>query len=778
MQVRSRPTRRGRAWSLWLATAALLAAAQTFAEPPTLNEVADRYRSVAALQQRVQQMGHDTTYEFVSLHTVSLFLDFVQWDKANPDKVTQRLEKYRRKFPVDIAGYARDLPGIQLADCMVLLDDAEASLEALANGTLQRRTPPQRDGSKMRFDGPHVVMDGRPVFPSTFIWMPHTPENERAFGAFHNAYTTALYLKPDLSSNRPDGGVLSGNQIEPNDTRFRTGLFIGHNRPVWMEERHPEMIQGERHFTRYDIDNPGVRDIVSSMLDRAIPDALPTNDHNLYLLANEPHFSTAVGRWMASEMSEHTHAGFRVWLKSHYGSIDKLNASWAASHQSFDAIRIELPIDPELQGGAQWYDWCRYNMDRVNDWFAFLKDKVREHDPEALTTIKKIGHLLSRPHRDHGIDIETLIRMQEVPGLDPGTAPAFDDLIYWKFRRDEVRHPYAIDWRAQSATLDIIKSIAPDRPVYNSEWHGFGTAKWISTKMSADYVRAGFWLEFLHGDSMINAWFWGRNADGSMKDSVLNGPLTQPIAVAAFGRVMHELNAFAPEVAALSQAPKRAFVFYAEDAAISSEAYARGVMTTHEALTLAGAIVGFVTPTMLRDDPDAYPLVVVPEASHISDQSLAALREADTARVLIGTGHFRLNERGQPRDPAGDLFGVAVAERLESATPADLAKQLRPILAQAGVLAPVTVADAASGALPVGVLARSVAVDDGWLVALVNTAKAEHAVNLTGPDGIALDVATVDDHGPFDGSLPPLAVRLLKAKAQPEAVAQTTSPTR
>ncbi|MEM6393637.1 MAG: alpha-amylase family protein [Planctomycetota bacterium] len=746
--------------------ASLVPASHVFGEPLTHAEVADRHRAVVALQQRVEQMGHDTTYESTALHTVSLFLDFVQWDQANPGKVTQRLMKYRRKLPVSVAQYASDLPGIQLADCMVLLEQTEASLNRLAAGELQRRTPPKRDGSKMRFEGAHVVMDGRPVFPSTFIWMPDTPENERAFGAFHNSYTSPLYLGPDLSGNLPDGRVLAKRPLKPNDTRLRTGLFIGHGAPQWMKEQHPEMIQGERFFTRYDIDNPQVRDIVSSLLAQAIPASLPTNDHHLYLLANEPHFSTAVGRWMSSEMSEHTHAGFRVWLEAHYGSIEKLNASWAASHASFAEVRIELPISPKLQGTAVWYDWCRYNMDRVNDWFAFLKATVREHDPEAITTIKKIGHLLSRPHRDHGIDIETLTRMQEVPGLDPGTAPAFDDLLVWRNRIEEVRHPYAIDWRAQSATLDMLKSIAPDRPVYNSEWHGFGTAKWICTEMSAEYVRAGFWLEFLHGDSMINAWFWGRNPDGSMKDSVLNGPLTQPIAVAAFGQTMHELNAFAPEVVALSKAPKRAFVFYAEDAAISSAAYARGIMTSYEALTLAGPIVGFVTPTMLREDPDGYPLVVVPEASHISDESLAALREADTTRVFVGSGHFRLDERGKPREAQGEHFGVDVDERVEPAAPAALAKSLRPILAEAGVLAPVTAVDAESGELPVGVLARSVQTDDGWLVALVNTAKQNHTVELRGPDGSSVTVTPIDDHGAFDGSLAPLAVRLVKAKAK------------
>lgn len=752
--------------------AASLASTAADATAPTRDEVADRYDAILALQQRVVGAGHDTTHESTALHTVAIFLEFVEWDAANPDKVTERLQKYRHILPMDVADYARELPGIQLADCMILLDRAEASLQGLVSGEVKRRTPPVRDGSRMEFDGPYVVMDGRPVFPSTFIWMPHTPGNEAAFGAFRNTYTTALYLDPDLSGNRPDGGVLARNAVQRGDTRFPTGLFIGHVRPEWMEQQHPEMIQGARYFTDYDIDHPGVREIVAGLLAQAVPASLPTNEHHLYLLANEPHFSTAVGRWMSSEMSEHTHAGFRRWLEQAYGSVDALNDSWGSTHASIDEIHIELPISPDLQGGALWYDWCRYNMDRVNDWFAFLKDTVRSYDPQAITTIKKIGHLMSRPHRDHGIDIEALIRMQEVPGLDPGTAPAFDDLLPTPARVDEVRHPYAIDWRAQSATLDMLKSVAPDRPVYNSEWHGFGTSKWISTQMSAEYVRAAMWLEFLHGDSMINAWFWGRNADHSMKRSVLNGPLTQPLAVASFGQSMHELNAYAPEVVALAQAPKQAFVFYAEDAAISSEAYARLLMTTYEALTLSGAIAGFVTPTMLREDPDGYPVVLVPESSHLSDESLAALRDAQTMRVFVGSGHFQLDERGKPREPQAADFGIDVAEHLAAQSPADLARALRPILTDADVLPPAVVVDAESDELPVGVLARSVQDDRGLLVAVMNTSTQTQSVELRGTDGQPLAVEAIDDHGAFNGELSSLDVRLLRARQQPARVGQ------
>ncbi|MEM6332031.1 MAG: beta-galactosidase [Planctomycetota bacterium] len=751
-------------------------ATQAVADAPTRDAVLDRYRSVLALQERVEARGIDTTYESVGLHTVSLFLDFVEWDHANPEKVTQRLQKYRRIFPTDVAEYARELPGIQLADCMILLDRTEASLNRLMSGELQRRTPPHRDGRRMHFEGPYVVMDGRPVFPSSFIWMPKTPENEQAYGAFYNNYTSPQYLKPDLSSNRPDGRVITQAVVPPGDTRFRTGLFLGHGRPKWMEERHPEMIQGERFFTHYDIDNPDVRRIVSDLLARAVDESLPTNQHHLYMLANEPHFSTAVGRWMSSEMSEHTHAGFRRWLEHAYGTIDALNTSWGSTHATFDEIHIQLPISPDLQGGAQWYDWCRYNMDRVNDWFAFLKSNVRQHDPEAITTIKKIGHLLSRPHRDHGIDIEHLIRMQEVPGLDPGTAPAFDELLVTRNRIDEVRHPYAIDWRAQSATLDMIKSVAPDRPVYNSEWHGFGTSKWICTSMSAEYVRAGFWLEFLHGDSMVNAWFWGRNADNSMKASILNGPLTQPLAVASFGQTMHELNAYAPEVAAIAQAPKRAFVFYAEDAAISSEPYARSIMTCYEALTLAGPIVGFVTPTMLREDPAAYPVIVVPEASHISEQSLAALGGAEAKIISVGTGHFSYDERGKPRSATAASTAVAFDDRIDEAAPAEMAKTLRPMLIEADVMPPVIAVDEATGALPIGVLVRSVASDGGALVAIVNTSKHTQTIALHDREGRPVATEPIDPEGDFDGRLDSLSIRLLRVGSMPKVGAASIQP--
>lgn len=63
-----------------------------------------------------------------------------------------------------------------------------------------------------------------------------------------------------------------------------------------------------------------------------------------------------------------------------------------------------------------YFDFMAFNMDRVTEWFSFLKNEIRKYDPQAKTHIKIMPNLWSDNKRDSGIDLEALTRNSEIIG--------------------------------------------------------------------------------------------------------------------------------------------------------------------------------------------------------------------------------------------------------------------------------------------------------------------------------------------------------------------------
>ncbi|MAX26033.1 MAG: hypothetical protein CMJ19_16170 [Phycisphaeraceae bacterium] len=740
----------------------LLFAACTHAQ--TLEQLSQEVTALQQWRTQLANTGVDTSYEQVTLQTVSLFADYIAYDRAHPDELADIYQRYHKQIPDTPQAMAAALPDQELADCWQLLVQCRQSLGVLAAGTVNRRTVPRWDGRQITIGDGHFVQDNRPVFPGTLIWMPYTDANHQAFGSFKGAYTTLKYLAPDMTGTRASGTVLDMKSFPPEDTQFPSGLFLGHVPADWMKQQYPQIQIGARLFTKYDIDSPLIRDWTDVLLGKAVPESLPTNPIHLYLLANEPHWASVQGGWLSSEASEHTHAKFRIWLSMHYADIAALNASWQSAFASFDTVTIDIPIDGQLRGNAQWYDWCRFNMDRVTEWFTFLKSNIRQHDSTAQCTIKMLGGHMEDASRDHGLDIEQLVNLQDFPGLDAHPSPA-NAVFHDPVKAARRAHPYALDWRSQTNMLDMIKSIAPDKPVYDSEWHGMGTVGWISNAMSDDFIRAAMWMSFLHGNSAINTWYWARKADGKPMPALLASPMAQPIALNAYGKTLHELNAYAPEIVKLASTPKNVRIFYTEESAIQDADYGDDLITIHEAMTLTGANVGYLTPKIILDHTATCQMLVVPNAKYISDESLNALASFTGNVIYIGHDHFQFDPRGNARtgtlpvtiDPA-KRFGLRETEMMTWT--------LRSQFGSAGVLPEIVAINRATGALPMGVLIRVAAIDNGqYIMSLVNTSVDEQDIVLK-RNGIRVDAENItgEEGTLFDGVLPSLEVRLVKVQ--------------
>ncbi len=743
------------------------------------SQVQERADALDALIQNAEREGVCTDYALVSKHVIATYLIAAQYDKDHVEdvrKIFQTVWWFKKTDPKE----ADNLPWNELRSCLDVADNAIAELTRQLDGSVTLSTPPDFSSGKMTLDAGAYRLDGKPVFPHSLVWLPGTPEYMQAFGRIGGAYYQLTHLREDGTvSPWTAKGLVERTQADVANNAAPLVHLIGHAPAKWMVEKHPEIQQGARNFTKYDIDNPLIRKWMDQLCAGVLPKitAAAGDQPQVHLLANEPHFATQKGGWLAKNgVSDLTVQKFRQWIAAKYVSIDAANQSHGAEYVSFADVNVDMPIDPALRGTAVWYDWCRFNMGRVNEWFTFLKTTTQRHDPQrSPVSIKTLGHTLGSSERDGGMDIEYLTKLQEIPGSDLRVVPqgttfygknedGRDTETGWASR-------YAYLWVDQSMVLDFTKSLCPDRPFYDSEWHGFGTVSWRHYHMNRPYVRSAMWLAFTHGMSMINPWLWGRGLDGGLNDKAdhIGELATQPIAVDAYGRVMKELNAHAADVIASVPSQRDIVIFYCEDSAIQDPDYMPQVTDIYEALKLTNMRIGFVTPSGLEQLSEASQTLVVPPTPFIADETLAKVVrfcESGGRSIFVEQEKsFVKNELGFQRD---DDSSISPTAAISTKPVLELAGELEQLLMPSQVERPLDfkITDE-NGAKTYGVfLTQSVDPATGMIsVAMNNVSKDPRVVKLRpnkAKSGVMIDAI---DRNRVSGivNLQPCEVRLLKA---------------
>ena len=80
----------------------------------------------------------------------------------------------------------------------------------------------------------------------------------------------------------------------------------------------------------------------------------------------------------------HTLAGFRLWLREQYGSLDALNRSWGSAFRDWDAV-VPLTTEAARREGrfAPWADHRTYMEVSFARAYQTVRNGVREGDPEG-----------------------------------------------------------------------------------------------------------------------------------------------------------------------------------------------------------------------------------------------------------------------------------------------------------------------------------------------------------------------------------------------------------
>ena len=635
------------------------------------QQVLTKINELNTLITKAETKGIDTYKEQMTIRTAEVFLDYANWDENNVAENTAFFEKVPIYKNI-AAQMASDLPDFERKECVLMLETGTNTLNQLVAGQIFRKPIPRVDWTKVSHDGDQLTFNNRPVFLNDYTWKPGLDKLNEFHGNLDGFYLSPTHVKDKhgtINSN-----IL--NDLKTKPTGSYGFIFLNNNAvPNWaIEEYGRDILSRENtfNFTKFDIDHPKAKDLIGKMLDSAVPLMANKNYSQLgYMLCNEPHFFTKAGVWATGEVSAYTIDKFRTWLAEKHGTIAQLNKLWETNFSSFEAVSIQIPINGNLQGDPIWYDWSFFNMHRVTKWYEFVKDRIQQSDPSAKTHIKIMPRLWSDNLKDHGIDLESLTRMSEIIGNDAG---AWNNHMWGPTEWWEAN--YAFDWREVSMGYDFMKSVSPDKIIFNSESHYLSKNKSRNLYQEPIYARATYWLAHVLGENANQTWYWARREDGSMRPNAGVGYAgsnnQQPRIVNEVAATMMDLNSFSEEITAMQRQQKPFRIFYSKTSAINKATHMDELFELYKALFFEGIPLGFATKDIIQiQDNSKWEAILIHRTEYVTKEEVAALQNyLDQGGTIIMTeGSLRMDEYGNPLSPLMESNGqITVVPFLEALT--------------------------------------------------------------------------------------------------------------
>ncbi|MCW2119511.1 T9SS type A sorting domain-containing protein [Flavobacterium sp. 7A] len=610
-----------------------------------------------------------------------------------------------------------------LNDCVKILDNAIAEATKQLDGSIM--LPAVQDFSSsgdptLSNTSSYYKKGGRTIFPSTMWSMQSDPNLMQTLG-----YLSSSFLSPQ-TTNAPNA-TFAPNQLSSQTNMVSTNVSKGQS-PVQVQITHNplagwmttasndssspfyKIADYRRAFAAYDIDYPIIADNTDpnnwnkNMLQSYIPGIKSAAGSSplIYVLSNEPHWdliSTSKNDDASKGLSPYTRTAFVEYLKVAYNNnIATLNTVYNpfnsnANYSSFDDLK-NLPAQTSstsplalftdiqqatLQGTPIWYDWLRFNQNRATKWHLNLKKYTLESDPTAKVSIKIIGNEVESPDRDSGIDLEASGDLMDIISFDSQITPSTTHGRNARFYRDWWLGRYITEWREQSINIDFFKSLYPNKPIFDSEWHGISSNAWYNFALDKGFVHSGLWHGFTNGLGVVNAWWWYREdgTNGTIKGDLegktntvgntMSSPQHQPIAFEDFGRTMKEVNALSETVASLSPLKRDFLIYYSNEAALQDFTYIQQMGQIYEALKLMNVKVGFTTENKIQNLGYTPKAIIIPPTLFIKNTSIDALNtyKSNNSSVAIleikrsGTTNFVNDEKGTPNTSRNIGFTTA-----------------------------------------------------------------------------------------------------------------------
>ena len=620
------------------------------------KEANTKIKTLKKLVKKANKKGVDVLKEKTTIRTAEVFLKYANWDAKNID-ANESLYKLVPSFKKDASKMAQDLPSFERKEVSLMLDKAILEIKSLIDKKTFRKPSPKVDWTKVSVENDQLTFNNRPVFLADYTWKPKTKELTEFHGNQDGFFITPSYVSKE-------NGAINKKRIDLLNEKTDGSLgfiFMNHKGvPKWAEQKYgPNFSMREDTYTAYDIDNPGAREIQTKLLEAVVPKMAGKKFSQLgYMLVNEPHFFTYTDAkrkklpWASGGVSHFTINKFKVWLSEKHQKIENLNAVWNTNFKDFDDVKIDIPIDIKLKGSPIWFDWASFNMDRVTDWYAFLKTEITKHDAEAKVHLKIMPNLWTDNKRVHGIDLEALTDLSGIIGNDSGA----DHTYTWGKKIHDWQKRYAFEWRDLCMGFDFMKSVSPNKINFNSELHYLSTVRSRKLDLDPKYARATFWLAHSYGMTASQIWYWPRNSDGSIsnkakKDKGYAGSnIQQPRVTNEVAMTLIDLNSNAEEIMSIQRQRKPLRLFYSKTSAINKKFHMDDLFQLYESLTFEGVSLGFVTENIIKKQDDKnWDVVAVYKTPFVTNSELKALQTYldNGGAVIVDDKSLLKNEYGK-----------------------------------------------------------------------------------------------------------------------------------
>jgi hypothetical protein len=421
--------------------------------------------------------------------------------------------------------------------------------------------------------------------------------------------------------------------------------------PKWAMKKYGDELRGGAAFYHYNILATRSRAMHRTAMELVFDRLSPGFPFSLDL-ANEPAFN---GKVLGSQEL------WQNWLQRKYSHIGELNRHWKTSLARFSNVSVpdfvssrpSTPLDfinaPLAESLLPVYrDWTLFNRERVTAWFAELASIARSKAPEIKIHVKMLPNAFFEV--DRGISPIDIVEFSDFAGCDTWTS--FTGSSKWAF-----------DWQETWLWMDMLRSVRPRKPVFNSENHllgrQHGSTSWLEF-VPEDYFYAVLMGEAVHGQ--YGNLMWGRYPDRNVQD--------RPEAVRGIQRALADMERLAVPLSALSSVEPKVTVLFststmiAESARLGREpgyamkgAYAAHLLAVYEGLITAGVPVRFAyeeRALAAQVHPDG--ILVIPGVTHLSRETRDGISQlaAKGMKIFLYNAPLQYDQVGQAV-ASGDL---------------------------------------------------------------------------------------------------------------------------
>lgn len=613
------------------------------------EEASGKINELRKLIAKAKKSGINTLKEETALRTAEIFMGYAKWDENNIDANVKNFSLVK-KYKNESEKYAKLLPDFERQEIIEMMNSSISELEAVMRGELKRLPTPVVDWTKVKVDKDMLVYEGKPVFLADWTWKPRIKE----YIEYHGNLDGFFMTNANVINNKGDISPKVINELQEKEDGSIGFVFLNHsNFPKWAEKKDPTVKDGPGiKYTMYDINHPLARQVNSDLIKGTVPYMAGKQYTGLgYMLCNEPHWNCIEKTWASAPISEYAYEEFRKWLKNKHGNIDRLNELWSTSYKDFSSVDGPRIMQASMQGSPMYFDFMAFNMDRVTEWFSFLKNEIRKYDPQAKTYIKIMPNLWSDNKRS-GIDLEALTRNSEIIGNDASSCGAW----MWGKPKSWEKN-YAFDWVEICMAYDFMKSVSPDKVMFNTEGHMLSTGKYRDLYQTKEYARGNYWLATIHGLTATQTWYWCRREDGSSRGhSDSNGYAAsnnhQPRIVNEVHATMIDLNSVSDYIMSFQRQRKPLRIFYTKASSINKAEHMNDVLRIYEKLNFSGLPIGFATEGILKNNPHEWDAIVVYKTPYAFKSDIETVQKYldECGTVIIDNESFKTDEYGRKID--------------------------------------------------------------------------------------------------------------------------------